>query len=69
MKKAVIIDNGVGSNYLNQLDELSEIRKGFEMNTLRNSNKELYQILAKVYLIFENMNKNKSELDINLKFV
>jgi len=69
MKKAVIIDNGVGSNYLNQLDELSEIRMGFEMNTLRNSNKELYQILAKVYLIFEDMNKDKLELDSNLKFL
>ena len=39
------------------------------MNTLRNSNKELYQILAKVYFIFEDMNKDKSELDSNLKFL
>ena len=65
MKNLVSIDGGVGSNFINQLDELSEVRESFEMSTLRNSNKELYGILAKIYQIFEKMNENKSEFESN----
>lgn len=69
MKNLVNVDSGVGSNYINQLDQLSEMREGYERSTLRNSNKELYEILAKVYCIFEDMNKNKSEFESNIKFL
>ena len=61
MKKVVNVGSAIGTNFLNQLDELSDIREGYERSTLRNSNKELYEILAKVYCIFEDMNKNLRE--------
>ena len=69
MKKVVNVGSAIGTNFLNQLDELSDIREGYERSTLRNSNKELYEILAKVYCIFEDMNKNKSEFESNIKFL
>ena len=69
MKKVVSVGSAIGTNFLNQLDELSDIREGYEKSTLRNSNKELYEILAKVYCIFEDMNKNKSEFESNIKFL
>ena len=69
MKKVVNVGSEIGTNFLNQLDELSDIREGYERSTLRNSNKELYEILAKVYCIFEDMNKNKSEFESNINFL
>ena len=54
------VENGVSvndSSYLTQLNELSKIREGFEKNTLNGSNKELYQILSKIYQIFNDMKK------------
>ena len=69
MKKVVNVGSAIGTNFLNQLDELSDIREGYERSTLRNSNKELYEILAKVYCIFEDMNDNKSEFESNIKFL
>ena len=52
------VENGVSGNdssYLIQLNQLSEIRESFEKNTLNGSNKELYQILSKIYQIFSDM--------------
>jgi hypothetical protein len=57
--------SGNDSSYLTQLNELSKIREGFEKNTLNGSNKELYQILSKIYQIFDDMKKNKSKFDID----
>jgi hypothetical protein len=61
------VENGVSGNdssYLTQLNQLSEIRESFEKNTLNGSNKELYQILSKIYQIFSDMKTNKSKFDI-----
>ena len=69
MKKVVNVGSAIGTNFLNQLDELSDIREGYERSTLRNSNKELYEILSKIYRIFEDMNKDKSEFESNIKFL
>ena len=57
--------SGNDSSYLTQLNELSEIRESFEKNTLNGSNKELYQILSKIYQIFSDMKTNKSKFDID----
>ena len=62
------VENGVSvndSSYLTQLNQLSEIRESFEKNTLNGSNKELYQILSKIYQIFSDMKTNKSKFDID----
>jgi hypothetical protein len=69
MKNLVNVDGSVASNYFDKLDELCEMREGYEKNTLKNSNKELYEILARVYRIFEVMEKNKSEFESNYKFL
>ena len=57
--------SGNDSSYLTQLNELSKTREDFEKNTLNGSNKELYQILSKIYQIFDDMKKNKSKFDID----
>ena len=57
--------SGNDSSYLTQLNQLSEIRESFEKNTLNGSNKELYQILSKIYQIFSDMKTNKSKFDID----
>lgn len=57
---------GVEVKYLNRLNELSIKREGFEKNTLKRSNKELYEILSKIYEIYNEMNNKKSKADVDL---
>ena len=57
---------GVEVKYLNRLNELSIKREGFERNTLKGSNKELYEILSKIYEIYNEMNNKKSKADVDL---
>jgi hypothetical protein len=54
---------GVEVKYLNRLNELSIKREGFERNTLKGSNKELYEILSNIYQIYIEMKDKKSKVD------
>ena len=56
-------NTGVEVKYLNRLNELSIKREGFERNTLKGSNRELYEILSSIYEIYNEMKTKKSKVD------